>query len=789
MIKFLTGIFVVFLSAARAAGAPFAEINPLVANQNELKSDAVSLDVVAQPTTTIPDTLKSIVVKPKAGDYCVPSTDPTGKETAKWENKSGKLVCVITECVDGYKLDKDANKCEKTDKFDKINCVAPRYEWDTNKDKCIDKNDTACESGDANVKTAKYNWDAKTKKLNCVIKSCKSGYIIDNGKCIRSDGECSAEQLATLENATAGELKRGNCQPTTCADGYEISRDGKSCVAVVAKDDAQENNKSTANKLLGAAGIGSVGIGTQMAASALAEQNADDAAQRDMATYLATFKCDYGTGMNITGGQTDVELPGGNDLFTLVNEYKTLAADLKVRKESLGLAPGIESETIIDAAETGVYDNAETGKTGGAYASLARALSDETSDDAKQIAEQKSETAKKLKTGAITAGVGAVTTIAADLTINSKNKNKVDEIKNKYKNQSSDAADDADDGDDDDDTTPAPEIESDTARVGTDCKSDLKNTEHVKTAEWQKKKVGKKLACKITACDDGYDVNTTLNKCKAKKVKNNSSSKTVETGCAAGWAPQTRSRTCVELGKPCETDLYVQEGIATKSEWTKTKSGDAICKYLACADGYELKNDTCVSKGIADTGSTNQPEKTTTNEKQAGAPCTPDNPDNVDTAVWKQSGRRMTCTITKCSTGYKQNGNQCIVQCGQNESLVNGKCVAKTTLQTATNKTANSNTQQIDTYIAEATQSSREAEQDMRMASLWARQITDMALATKAKELLDDAKKSAVIAKNQVSFRPQDVAAAKRQAKTAKDAADNVKKNAEKIKEMMDSAK
>ncbi len=197
------------------------------------------------------------------------------------------------------------------------------------------------------------------------------------------------------------------------------------------RDNAQamrDKEQSAENKLLGAAGIGSVGIGTQMAASALAEQNADDAAQRDMAAYLATFKCDYGTGMNITGGQTDVELPGGNDLFTLVNEYKTLAADLKVRKESLGLAPGIESETIIDAAETGLYDNAAIGKTGGAYASLARALSDETSDDAKQIAEQKSETAKKLKTGAITAGVGAVTTIAADLAINSKNKNKSDDL-------------------------------------------------------------------------------------------------------------------------------------------------------------------------------------------------------------------------------------------------------------------------------------------------------------------------------------------------------------------------
>ncbi len=740
MIKYLTGIFVVFLSVARAAGAPFAEINPLIAKPTELKSEVAELNVTAKPTAAIPDTLKPIEVKAKAGDYCTP-TNMAGKETAKWENKNGKLVCVITECVDGYKLDKDANKCEKTDKFNKINCIAPRYEWDTKKDECIDKDNTKCESGDANAKTAKYNWDAKTKKLDCVIKSCKSGYIVDNGKCIRSDGECSAEQLATLENATAGELKRGKCQPTACADGYETSRDGKSCVAVVEKDDTEKDNKSadkstdkkiervsdqelselrdnaqamrdkeqsTENKLLGAAGIGSVGIGTQMAASALAEQNADDAAQRDMAAYLATFKCDYGTGMNITGGQTDVELPGGNDLFTLVNEYKTLAADLKVRKESLGLTPGIESETIIDAAETGLYDNAAIGKTGGAYASLARALSDETSDDAKQIAEQKSETAKKLKTGAITAGVGAATTIAADLAINSKNKNKVDEIKNKYKNQNSDAAD-TDDDDDDDDTTPAPEVESDTARVGTDCKSDLKNTEHVKTAVWQKKKVGKKLACKITACDDGYDVNTTLNKCKSKKSSTDATDNTkidtwvtkatnaakeaedelkeIDTVYKAITDDALAAKVKVHLDNAATAAVNATNA-ASAAETAKSNNDITVAKKAAQdaeSAARTVKQESKKAKTTAEQKNKNdkgteqksQPEKTTTNEKQAGTPCTPENPDNVDTAVWEQSGRRMTCTITKCATGYKQNGNQCIAQCGKNESLVNGKCVAK----------------------------------------------------------------------------------------------------------------
>lgn len=177
--------------------------------------------------------------------------------------------------------------------------------------------------------------------------------------------------------------------------------------------------QSTTNKLIGAAGIGATGIGAQMAASALAEQRADADAERDMRAYLATFKCDYGAGRNINGGETEIELPGGNDLLPLYTEYRQLANDLKIRKDALGLKPGIESEVIFDAAETGLYDNAATGITSGTYTSLARALTNTTGTDAQNWQAQKDEAAQSLKTGATVAGVGAGASLVANLAVNS----------------------------------------------------------------------------------------------------------------------------------------------------------------------------------------------------------------------------------------------------------------------------------------------------------------------------------------------------------------------------------
>ncbi|HIU65115.1 MAG TPA: OmpA family protein, partial [Candidatus Enterousia avicola] len=154
----------------------------------------------------------------------------------------------------------------------------------------------------------------------------------------------------------------------------------------------------------------------------------------DMTAYIATFKCDYGQSGMIQGGESNITLPGANVLLPIYNEYVTLATDLKARKEALGMSPGIESELVLDAATSGLYDNKGTG-INGTYTSLYRALTDEDGEDAAAWAAQKSDTASQLKTGAITAGAGALVGVVGNILINEvgdKPKELSDEIIAKY---------------------------------------------------------------------------------------------------------------------------------------------------------------------------------------------------------------------------------------------------------------------------------------------------------------------------------------------------------------------
>lgn len=175
---------------------------------------------------------------------------------------------------------------------------------------------------------------------------------------------------------------------------------------------ALEKERSFGNRMLGSVAMGAGGIGTMMAATAIAEQNADAQAEQDMRQYLATFVCKYDDGVNVPGGTYDVELPGGNQLINLYGEYVNLANDVKTRKNALGLKPGIESEPILDAAASGLYDNVGQDSIVGAYVSLSRALQNPDGEDAQKWAQQQENSAQKMKTGGIVGlggvGVGAV---------------------------------------------------------------------------------------------------------------------------------------------------------------------------------------------------------------------------------------------------------------------------------------------------------------------------------------------------------------------------------------------
>ena len=217
------------------------------------------------------------------------------------------------------------------------------------------------------------------------------------------------EQIQTLQNSMEQmpELKNGAL--STYLKVLKLQRE---------RDATKSREQSTANKMLTAVTMAATGIGGMQLAQGLAEQNADAEAEAAMKAYLATFTCEYGGG-RIAGGTQNVELPGTNLLTPLIMEYKELAADLKARKEALGMAPGIESEVVLDAAMVGLHNDVNTGKTSGAYTSLSRALSGDA-DAAAAWDAQKQESAQKVKTGATVGGVGAAGGAVGNAIINGK---------------------------------------------------------------------------------------------------------------------------------------------------------------------------------------------------------------------------------------------------------------------------------------------------------------------------------------------------------------------------------
>lgn len=446
MKNFLTGIFVVFFSvpafAVKVTGTVYDDLGaPLYAASiqqvDNLANGTItneqgefSIDVPNDDTQL---TIKYIGMKTQS----LTATQANGKniilavDTALLDE--GTTIGCVTKSIANAKnvlYDSSTGKCVPTA------CESERYELTNNRtvqyrtsnntvastpdadcdncstitigDACVDRAGTPCTSTDKNAKIAHRVWNAETNSEQCIIDECAADYNVSDDKlsCIeKPQPTLTAEQSA----AKTQELR----------ENYNTQK-------------AKE--QSIANKLIGAAGIGATGIGAQMAASALAEQRADNMAEADMTAYLATFKCDYGMGRNINGGDKEVELPGGNDLLSLYNEYKTLADDLKTRKEALGLSAGIESQVILDKASTGLYDDESTGITNGTYASLARALANPTGADAEKWNAQKSETSQKLKAGAITAGVGAAASLVADVAVNSgtAKQNRSDKIVAKY---------------------------------------------------------------------------------------------------------------------------------------------------------------------------------------------------------------------------------------------------------------------------------------------------------------------------------------------------------------------
>ncbi len=199
-----------------------------------------------------------------------------------------------------------------------------------------------------------------------------------------------------------------------------------------AYENAKAKEQSMENKLTTALSTAATGIGGMELAQGLAEQKADKAAAEDMAAYINTMRCTYGKGKSVKAGNEEIELPGGNsdELMKLRNEYFALAADLKARKDALGMKPGIESEEILDKAQLDLYSQENVGITDGAYASLYRSQMLGSEKDKSQIDEDAKESKNRVIGGGVAAGVGVVGGAVGDSLINGKLHDIIEDNKN-----------------------------------------------------------------------------------------------------------------------------------------------------------------------------------------------------------------------------------------------------------------------------------------------------------------------------------------------------------------------
>ena len=470
--------------------------------------------------------------------------------------RAGTEICIALDCKCGYTLngekcdpwekDKDGKytkPCEKSE-LEKLNaksgilacndrgkafceiteCISSDYTHNTEKNTCDSKNKTPCDTIPENATDAEYR--TVDGKLVCTINKCADGY-------------------------------ERNADKTKCNPTPKLSReDSKKKIAELQEnaDAMRAKEQSTENKLLGGASMAATGIGGMQVMSALAEQSADADAEAAMRAYLATFHCNYGGGVNIPGGEKDVQLPGGNELVGLYSEYVNLANDLKVRKNALGMKPGIESESILDSATSGLYDDVAIGKTSGAFTSLARALQNPDGPDAAAWAAQKSDTANKLKTGATIAGIGAVGGAVGNLLIN-KNapKENSKEINKKYE--------------------ALKKLESDVAQIPPQtakCPSGTSGNAYPDCTCNDKTKIFNPNTNACDACPGNQIVIDGKCNCPTDKPL---------------W--DTENNTCIAKPTNCTPQCNPAEGNHLRM------SSDCSCD---CIDGYDLENGSCVCK-------------------------------------------------------------------------------------------------------------------------------------------------------------------------------------------------
>lgn len=256
-----------------------------------------------------------------------------------------------------------------------------------------------------NAAIAKYNSATQT------IKNAHSG--VDSETIKNEEEKVKKHQEQALNSV---KTVSDSAQEQTISDTSDLEAKQQ------AYDEAKATEQSKENRTLTALTTAATGIGGMQLAQGLAEQKADKAAEQDMSAYIATMRCSYADGKSVKAGAEEIELPGANDsnIMKYRAEYMALAADLKERKDALGMKPGIESEEIMDRAQMGLYDDENVGISDGAYASLYRAQMQNSDKDQQQIDADKKTSKTRVIAGGVAAGVGVVGGMVGDSLVNGK---------------------------------------------------------------------------------------------------------------------------------------------------------------------------------------------------------------------------------------------------------------------------------------------------------------------------------------------------------------------------------
>ena len=357
-------------------------------------------------------------------------------------------ICYPYECESDYTLMSQDNKKVEIDQTDQA------FRSKLSKLNTTCKKTQDCTTGEG-IESSAYVLNNNTYicKVTCKEKQYKANNT--ETKCI-PETQCHDTDLPlhATEGVYIDESKGRRCKATKCEKGYTPNKDGSECVGIMALPEdksasrigeletlyntAHDNETSIANKILGTASMAATGSGGMMLASGLTEQKADQEAEEKMRGYVATFKCNYGN-TNVEYGTQPTELPTSTELYNLYAEYVTLANDLKLRKDVLGMRAGIESEPILNSATSGLYDDVSSGRSAGMYTSLARAILDPNGADAAAWAEQTKKSKNLVIAGATTAGVGVIGSIVGNVLINKDAPNlqyvreEIDKINKKYK--------------------------------------------------------------------------------------------------------------------------------------------------------------------------------------------------------------------------------------------------------------------------------------------------------------------------------------------------------------------